>query len=281
MSALYVSTSAISKGSVIDCVKRCAQLTTNIELSGGCDYEDGLLAKLIEIRKRMGLNFLLHGYFPPPSNGHFIMNFAETSDKTRAFIKEAAAYIRALDIPYYSIHSGFQKTFGLKKEILIDSGQYGSFTTEDIEKSVSHFSLTYPSVRLALENLYPNPDRHCCFMIHIEEITEMLDRLPGIYLLLDLGHLKISSHLTGFDYAAAVECLIEKYGHRILELHLSENDGLTDKHWPIYKDSVQYSIVKQYARLIKERGINAVIETRNHDFEDVRECYRLMAGFFV
>ncbi|MBF0556207.1 MAG: hypothetical protein HQK96_16935 [Nitrospirae bacterium] len=259
-------------------MKRCAQITANIELSGGSDYEDGLLTKLIEIRRHMGLNFLLHGYFPPPPTGHFIMNFAETSGRTRAFIKEAAACIRTLEIPYYSVHSGFKKSFSLKKEILIDLPDKNTFTIEDIGQSISYFKSEYPDIRLALENLYPNPDRHCCFMIHIEEITEMLDRFPGIYLLLDLGHLNIASHLTGFDYAFAVELLFRQYTHRILELHLSENDGLTDRHRPIRSDSVQYDIVRQYAEMINEREINVVIETRNSDFGDVKECFLLMNG---
>ncbi|WP_420266379.1 sugar phosphate isomerase/epimerase family protein [Candidatus Magnetominusculus dajiuhuensis] len=259
-------------------MRRCAQFTKNIELSGGCDYEDGLTAKLVEIKRQRGLNFLLHGYFPPPPTGHFIMNFAENSDRTSAFIKEAAACIRVLEIPYYSVHSGFKKSFSLKKEILIDLYDKNTFTVEDIGQSASYFKMEYPDIRLALENLYPNPDRHCCFMIHIEEITGMLDRFPGIYLLLDLGHLKISSHLTGFNYAAAVELLFRQYAHRILELHLSENDGLTDRHWPIRGDSVQYDIVRQYADVINERGINVVIETRNSDFEAVKECFLLING---
>ncbi|MBF0459208.1 MAG: TIM barrel protein [Nitrospirae bacterium] len=262
---------------MVECVERCAQITKNIELSGGSDYEDGLLPKLVEIKRRMGLNFLLHAYFPPPIR-HFIMNFAENSEKTREFIREAAAYIVALEIPYYSVHSGFKKSFGLRKEILIDSGETSAFTIEDIEKSVLYFKSEYPNIGLALENLYPNPDRSCCFMIHIEEITEMLDRFPGIYLLLDLGHLKIASHLTGFNYASAVELLFRKYAQRILELHLSENDSLTDRHQPIRSDSIQYDIVRQYVNVINENRINVVIETRYSNFEDVKECFLLMSG---
>lgn len=275
-SLVYVSTSAINSLSTIECIEQCAKITTNIELSGGCNYDEGLLDKLIEIKRRLRLRFLLHGYFPPPLK-HFIMNFAENSDRTRAFINVAASCIEMLDIPYYSVHAGFQKSYGLSKEVLVNSGNSSAaFTIKDMEKSVSYYKMNYPDIRLALENLYPNPDRHCCFMIHVEEIMEMLNKFPGIYLLLDLGHLKISSRLTGFNYAEAVELLFEKYAHRILELHLSENDGLTDKHWPIYSDSIQYMIVKNYAALIIKRKINVVIETRNSDFKDVKACYLLV-----
>jgi sugar phosphate isomerase/epimerase len=272
---LYVSTSAINSKKTSECVEKCAQITKNIELSGGCDYEEGLLAKLIGIRDRLGLNYLLHGYFPPPK-GHFIMNFAENSKRTRAFIEEGAAYVEALNIPYYSVHAGFKKTYGLNKEILIDSSGNNEFTIGDIGESVSYFTINHPAIRLALENLYPNAGMDCCFMMHIEEITEILDRFPGIYLLLDLGHLKISSRHTGFNYAATVELLFEKYADRILELHLSENDGLTDRHWPIYTDSIQYLIVKHYAGQINKRGINVAIETRNSDFEEVSACFQLI-----
>ncbi|MBF0516171.1 MAG: hypothetical protein HQK97_03485 [Nitrospirae bacterium] len=272
---LYVSTSSINATSVIECVERCAHITKNIELSGGCDYEEGLLNKLIETKRRLRLKFLLHGYFPPPKT-HFIMNFAENSPRTHSFITEAATFIGMLDIPYYSVHSGFKKSFGLSKEILVNPSNTNAFTIKDVGKSFSDFKMNYPDTKLALENLYPNPDRHCCFMIAPADIMEMLDRFPGVYLLLDLGHLKISSRQTGFKYAEAVELLFEKYSHRILELHLSENDGLTDKHWPIHSDSVQYMILKNFAAIIMKRKINVVLETRNSDIKEVRDCYLLI-----
>jgi uncharacterized protein (UPF0276 family) len=128
-----------------------------------------------------------------------------------------------------------------------------------------------------LENLYPNNgNKECCFMMRVGDIADALELLPAVYLLLDLGHLKISSSTLGFDYLKAVEFLFEKYADRILEIHLSENNAFNDNHFPVYSDSVQYEIVCNYKELIKAKNINVTIEARNSAREDLLECYLLI-----
>jgi len=269
---LYISTSSVSTDDCIEAGRQLSGITENIELSGGCLHDENLLEQLMELRRQKSINFLVHSYFPPPHE-HFVLNFADTGRKTRSFIKETMCFVDALDIDYYSIHAGFKKTFILNNEVLFKSGDTRVFALEDIEENLEWFAREFPGKKLALENLY---NRECCFMVHIDEIVSMMDSFPDIYLLLDLGHLKISSGLLGFDYLDATAFLLERYAHRILEIHLSENNAMADDHFILHPDSIQHMIIREYARLITMNKINITIESRNSGLQDLSECFAMI-----
>lgn len=272
---LFISSQCIKREDVIDVIDELSEISPNIELSGGSQYDADLLDKLIEIKKRKNINFLIHGYFPPPKE-HFVLNFADTSNKTRDFIRETVRYIRVLGIDCYSAHAGFKRDFDVLNEILINPrGQY--YTLQGVIENIEWFAKEFPDKKLAVENLYPNNhDPNTCLLMHIDEIMELLNKTKDVYLLLDLGHLKISSALLGFGYLNAVGLLFEKHGSRILEIHLSENTGYYDDHFMVSPDSIQYKIVKKYADIIDKNRINVVIESRNSSMEELCECYSIV-----
>lgn len=273
---LYISTSCIKNRTIIETVEELSRITPNIELSGGSEYDPDLLDRLNKTKKEKNINFLIHSYFPPPED-HFILNFADRSEKTRQFVKETMGYAKSLDIAYYSIHAGFKKTYTFAKELLFDAGDKNPFVLEDIEKNIDWFTKEFSDKKIALENLYPNnSNKECCFMMHIDEIVWMLDKYSNIYLLLDLGHLKISSRSFGFNYLDAVELLFNKYSQKILEIHLSENDGIQDDHFIVHSDSIQYMILRKYACIVGQNGINITIESRNATVKEIGECFILI-----
>lgn len=273
---LYLSTSCIKNRTIIETVEELSRITPNIELSGGSEYDPDLLDKLLKTKRERNINFLIHSYFPPPKD-HFILNFADEDEKTREFIMETMRYVKSLDIPYYSIHAGFKKSFTLSNEVLFDSRDKNNFVLEDIGENIKWFTNEFPDKKIALENLYPNNNnKECCFMMHIDEIVCMLSKHPDVYLLLDLGHLKNSSRSFGFNYLDAVELLFNKYSQRILEIHLSENDGIQDDHYIIYSDSIQHMILRKYASIVGQNGINITIESRNSTVKDIGECFMLV-----
>jgi sugar phosphate isomerase/epimerase len=277
MALLYVSSSSIQTDSVLTAVNRLLELTNHIELSGGCRVEENLLAELLRIKNEKEVSFLVHGYFPPPPE-HFILNFADTGSKTRAFISESTRFIDALDAGYCSVHAGFTKNFDLEGELLHESCKKVSYSFDDIKANVSWFKNEFPNLRLALENLYPNNgNNECCFMMHVDDIEAALEALPETYLLLDLGHLKISANLLGFDYLTAAQLLFKKFGDRIIEIHLSENNGNNDDHYPVFSDSLQYRLILSHVELIKENNINITIEARKSTFEELKKSYDLLS----
>jgi len=273
---IYISTSSIKTKNVIEAVRQLSAITKNIELSGGCEYDESLLDKLIKIRRHEEINFLVHGYFPPPLK-HFILNFADTDKNTRDFLEETMRFVGSLDTYYYSAHAGFKKNFISQRELLFESADKKNFTVDDISYNLEWFQENFPNCKIALENLYPNnSDKECCFMMHINEIISVLERFPEVYFLLDLGHLKISAHIFDFNYVKAAELLFENYSNRILGIHLSENNGYEDDHFLIYSDSIQPMILKEYADIIKNNKINITIESRNSSIQELSECLSLI-----
>lgn len=272
---IFASTLCIKSENILDSVEQLSGITRNIELSGGSRYNKNLLRELVQIKHQHGLNFLIHGYFPP-SKENFILNFADTGEKTRDFIRETMRFVRALEIDYCSIHAGFKRDFELEGELLINpKGKY--YTLEGLCKNIEWFNREFPNTKLALENFYPNNmNKETCFFMHIDEIVEFLKMYKNTYLLLDLGHLKISAKLLGFDYLDAVNLLFEKYVSRILEIHLSENRGQYDDHELIYSDSIQYMAVKKYAYAIDNNRINVVIESRNSSIDALSKCFLIV-----
>ena len=272
---LYISTSSIQTKDINEAVNQLSGITKNIELSGGCEYHEDLLEKLIKIKQEKNIHFLLHAYFPPPLK-HFILNFSDKNEKTREFITEAMAYAKCLDIPYYSIHAFFKKILTFDNELLFESGNK-KVGLEDVEGNTKWFLNEFPNTKLAIENLYPsNQSEEICFPVHSDEIVDYFEHNKNIFLLLDLGHLKISSKLLGFNYLNVVELLFEKYNNRILEIHLSENDAIHDNHFLIDSDSIQCIILKKYARIINQNKINVTIESRNSTVEDLVKCFILI-----
>jgi uncharacterized protein (UPF0276 family) len=270
---LYLSTSSVRTRNIIEAVEQLSAITKNIELSGGSLYSENLLEGLLSLKRGRGINFLIHSYFPPPKE-RFILNFADTSEKTRSFIKEVMRFVNSLDVDYYSIHAGFKKEFTFDNSLLSESGSEKVFMADGIGSNLKWFKEEFPDKKIAFENLYPNNhNTECCFMIHVDEIISLLEKFPDIYFLLDLGHLKVSSQLLDFDYLNSVELLFERYSNRILEIHLSENNSNEDNHFILYPDSIQYKIIKDYASMIKENRINITIESRNSTIRELSDCF--------
>lgn len=275
---LYLSSSSFPGDNVLDAVSALYPLTPCLELSGGCRHDPSLQERLLAFKQTHAVNFLLHSYFPPPVD-NFVLNFADTSQDTRDFVERSMAFVTALAVPYYSIHAGFRADFSSDAGGLLHEKSRQTFSLDGIAENVRWFSSRWPTIPLALENLYPNNGNTTCgFMMSPDEIGEALEKIPAISLLLDLGHLKVSARLMGFDYPAAVERIFTQYGSRIVEIHLSENDGLVDDHYPIRVDSDQYLIIKNRAGFIREHGIKVTIEARGADRAELEASYRLVLG---
>jgi len=269
---LYISSACLYNESIVDSIKSLILITKNIELSGGTKYDKKLFDRIIRLKKENSLNFLVHSYFPPP-NDDFVLNFADTSKKTKIFIQESMKYVSKLEIPYYSIHAGFKKRFMIKDELLVDGKE--QFVIENITENIKWYHTEYSQL-LALENLFPNGQNDTCFLSHIDEIIDFLDNNKNIYLLLDLGHLKISAKYYNFNYLDAANKLFNNYSDKILEIHLSENDSLSDQHKIILSDSIQYMIIEKFRHKIIKYNINLVIEARGYNLSELEICYKLI-----
>ena len=62
---LYISSSWIKSDDYREGFKKIASFCENIELSGGLKFYSKLANDITIVQKELGLNFLVHGFFPP------------------------------------------------------------------------------------------------------------------------------------------------------------------------------------------------------------------------
>ena len=277
---VYISSSAIRTDDPLDAIARLHPICTNIELTGGGAHDPDLLPRLLAAQQAAPVNLLIHSYFPPPP-ADFVLNFADPGEQTRAFIRRAMLFVQQLNVPYYSVHAGFRADFAVDDHGLLHRQSEQEFTLTGIKENVAWFRSQWPAIPLALENIYPNNgNTACAFMMSLDEICEALEAIPEAFLLLDLGHLKISAQLMGFDFLSAAHKIFRRYSHRILELHLSENHGTIDDHLPVSADSEQYAIVREYAPFIRANAIRLTLEIRGATLKEVRTSVVLFQDVF-
>ncbi len=88
-------------------------------------------------------------------------------------------------------------------------------------------------IRLGVETMYPAlaGEGKQYFLQDAPEVDQVLHALPELGLVVDMAHLNLWQH-------TPVEVklnLLQQYSHRLLEVHVSDNDGHRDSHTPIHK----------------------------------------------
>jgi sugar phosphate isomerase/epimerase len=264
-----LSSSCASSNNVTESIEELGSICDAIELTGGGEYRPELLDLFIQREYVTKFKILIHSYFPPVKDS-FLLNFADESDNTRRYIEKAMHWVRACSCPYYSIHAGFKKNYRIEGQSL--TGGEITFSERGILRNIEWFLRSFDQ-ELILENLYPVGNRDVCFFANFRDIVSLLECEPRIGLLLDLGHLKVSSCYFGFDFDWAVEQLFENYASRIKEIHLSENLGFDDEHLLVLEDSEQLSILKRYRKMLKKNNTNLTIEARGYELSDLSNCF--------
>ena len=238
-SDIYVSTSGCSRDSLERAREFISSGISNVELSGGSYVSE------IEIRlrnlKSAAHKFMLHNYFPPTQEP-FVMNLASLDDNIRDKSIKLAKY--AIDLSglveskYYGVHAGFlvdpevaelgkpiapremlSRELGLKIfiESILTLSDYA--VSKGIKLLVENNVLSNKN----LKNFHGNP----FLMVEPEEIRSLVELFGNrIGLLLDLGHLNVSSNSLGFG---RVEVLLD-LADVTVGYHVHSNDGLTDQH---------------------------------------------------
>ena len=121
------------------------------------------------------------------------------------------------------------------------------------------------NVNFLVENLFPSLARNSSLNCNMDQIDDLMDSVPHtVGLLLDLGHMNISSKIMGFDRQKFLDEYLAKYGDRLFEVHISENNGLKDEHKALDENSWQYDALKKI-RQVKTSNQERVycLESRN------------------
>jgi len=248
---LYYSTSCLSRyklSQILDIYSESG--IKNIEL-GVCKEPDIDL----NILKKHNFNYIVHHYFPPPEKP-FIINLASQDKRIReksiVQIKSSIDFCAALNINLFSFHAGFRVDPDMNFKFAPDNipDYETSFNTfkESVLEIVDHAERS--GVKVAIENNslseynLINGQNKLLLMCELWEFERLFSEIKSTSLgiLLDVGHLKLTSNLLKYDTDKFVSRLKDK----IFAVHIHENNGRVDEHRCIKEGDWSLDIVDKY-----------------------------------
>tara|TARA_Y100000389_G_C17444054_1_gene510454 strand:- start:526 stop:1428 length:903 start_codon:yes stop_codon:yes gene_type:complete len=234
----------------------------NIELTGVHPYlQFDKLKNLINEYKLHEVDFTFHNYYPPPEIPivlNMLSQNKKDKDDSKKIITDAVKLAKLTNTKVFAFHPGYLREADVnEKGYFKFKGEERISFDEGLKIYRDDFFDLYNSLKIGndisigLENLFPNEDgTNDSFMCTFEEINKLFsfDKIKDInlFLLLDLGHLAISSNLLNFDRYDFIEKCIDNFGDKILEIHISNNDEKRDLHSRITKDCWQLDCLKNF-----------------------------------
>lgn len=279
---IYISTSCLKRNTIGRILKEYGENgIKNIELSGGTEYYEDIEADLRKYKKEYELNYACHAYFPPPKED-FVVNLASCNDKIyKQSVEHYERCIEMLDrnnIRVLSIHAGFlveitTQTIGRKivKPIVYEEKEAYSRFCEAYRHIATlcrqnQIDFYLENNVLSGENYKEFHNHNYFMMTDYDSIQKMSEQLE-FKLLLDLGHLYVSSHTLELSYDE--QC--EKLKPYIKWLHVSENNGIIDMHQPL----TEQSDITRQARSMGSTHGNITLET-NGSIMDIKRSMDIL-----
>ncbi len=222
----------------------------NIELGGGVSVSNNDLSALNLCK----CNFLIHNYFPPPSNS-FVMNLASNDDDVRK--RSLEMVLKAIDLAveigaaFYSIHGGF-----ITDPVSFDGTGFVfpcPESPDDAMRAMDRFAKTLKkaleyaeqnNIGILIENNVCSAKHRGKLLLQTSEEFLSLFRIlssPSLGVLLDTGHLNVSANTLGFNRMSFVEQL----SPHILAIHIHDNDSTADMHQPICENSWVIDVLRR------------------------------------
>lgn len=286
----YLSTSCFSNLPLREVLRQCDENGIfEVELSSPHPYEQiNKIRELLSKYRKRGFDFTIHNYFPPQQRD-FVLNIASLDDdireKSKSLVEHALNLAKEIGSPVYGIHVGymadgdvgsdgmFQFKSG-KNDYLSSLQQMKRFIEDIVEK------LNNNGVNLILENLFPGRSCNYSLGCTFDEIKEIMSLVPEVVgLLLDLGHLNVSSYILDFDKFSFLEQYFVEFGDRLYEVHFSENSGEADEHLPLGKESWQLKVLKDICAIPFSKNFSRIycLEARNNfSFDSLKSSMDLI-----
>lgn len=292
---VYISTSCLANGSnVFDVLETYAQAgLSNVELGSSHKYVNHLSPSKF---RKYNFDFSVHHYFPPPEEP-FVVNLASQNpvilERSREQIKKSIKFCHRLGSKLFTFHAGLRadpdNKLRFPKDQPIVSYEVAFSTFVDSVNEINRYARD-KKVRIGVENNvlseYNVVNRQNIFLLlcEAEEFERLWEKIPSdnVGMVLDLGHLKVTSHWLGFDRYE----FIDRVKDRVFSIHVHENNGIVDEHreldeksWclevisreyfaqvPIVLESMNLSIdrILKNIDLVKTSTVGAGCDTSKH-----------------
>tara|TARA_B100001989_G_scaffold129002_1_gene91201 strand:- start:5028 stop:5912 length:885 start_codon:yes stop_codon:yes gene_type:complete len=281
----YLSSSLFRNETIEESIKKCGQLSNKfVEMSAPHPYQsDEEISLIFKKYKKLGFNFTLHNYFPPPKKS-FVLNIASNDRDNIELNKDLVSRALNLSInagsPVYAVHAGYLSKATAKDDGMFDfdDKEYSySSALDRAVKFINNISNKFEKnkVKFLIENLFPSVARNSSLFCNYTQIKELIDQVPkNVGLLLDLGHLNISSNIMSFNRDEFLEKYLSNFSDRLHEIHISENAGLKDEHRALEKKSWQYEAIRKINSSIKNLNNEQIVyclESRNANLNQISE----------
>lgn len=265
--SFYLSTSCFGNTFLENAILDCLNVScSSIEISAPHFFQPyEIYEKILSHYKDKGCNFTVHNYFPTPSEP-FVLNIASRDENQ---IKNASNLIsKALELctflgsPFYGVHAGYLSEGVDLKE---GSFRFSKITPDSyslaLNSAIEFINNIFPrfqkaGVKLLIENLFPSQHENHSLFCSMEQIKELADQIPNeVGLILDLGHINVSSNLMGFDRSKAIDDYMNNFNDRLFEVHISENNGFKDDHFALKENSWQLDTLKKLFKIKAPRRL--------------------------
>jgi sugar phosphate isomerase/epimerase len=239
----------------------------HIELSSG-KYSDNFHSELNALKKK--INLRIHNYTPPPKIP-FVLNLCSDDRyilrKTINHIKNGIVLAKKTNSKYFSFHAGFRfdpkiSQLGRKfKKVKLISKKVALKVFKSRVKLLNKFAKKNRITLLIENNVFSKKTKKAFkenpfLLTNSKDIISFFNGLDkNIRLLLDVGHLKVSSFTEGFNLKSEHNAVLPY----IAAYHLSENNGKEDSNKLINKNSWFLSFLKKrldyYSLEVDEKNI--------------------------
>jgi sugar phosphate isomerase/epimerase len=275
---LYISTLALKYYSIEEIIRIAEEKNWSIEFSSGIPFGENVT----QLYNEANVKRIPHNYCPAPQNP-FVLNLASENrlirEKSIKHCKNGLLLAKQSNAPFFSAHAGFcidPNPEELGKKIRITS----KFEKEkninlfiDSLNEILDFALELnldfliENNVIAKFNLVNNENPLLCTTS--DEMLDIFNRInrQNFHLLLDTGHLKVSSNTLGKDMNEEVN-KIKKY---IRAIHHSDNDGLSDTNDLLDENYWFAKNISTFSSLIN------VLEVKAYSISDIESQFKIFS----
>jgi sugar phosphate isomerase/epimerase len=238
-------------------------------------------ATLLGIRDIWKRRILTHNFFPASADESLVLNLAAADAALRArsldHCRSCITMAAKLGAELYTVHPGY---LAAPLEAASKKGaSYYDFRFSEMR--VPHeaaFAAMLESlgvlldaaenagIALAIETEGSVTKQGVLLMERPEEYERLFDVLPRIRLNFNLAHTRLSSRVHGFDLGE----FIARFGSHFAAVELSHNDGNSDQHAPLVRDSYVLSWIDRLP------DVPFIMEFRNAALSDLERSASLI-----